>query len=52
MRRRLSLRENFRRAWNPEVEGPGVDGGMTDALLPKALAPFVAVWFWIVGEPA
>lgn len=51
-RRRITLRESFRKAWNPELDGPGVDGGTTDPIAAKLLAPVVAVWFWIVGEPA
>jgi hypothetical protein len=52
-RRRVTFGESWRRATRDgAVEGPGLEGGSTDSLVGAVLTPFVAVWYWIVGEPA
>ena len=50
-RRRIGMGESWRKACSSAVEGPGLEGGDTDWLAGRLLAPLVAAWFWIVGEP-
>jgi hypothetical protein len=51
-RRRVTLRESFRRAYRGGLGGPAFDGSADEGLAMGCVAaPAAAIWYWIVGEP-